>query len=437
MHPRGLLLTFFSFSYREAYILPPTAVFIMFRERYFSLRALYDPDAKTINIPGSDLELHHFPFSSAHSKLLPGADSYTCEEHGLVFKEDLDSRIRQRMDHYPETLKHTDIGIGENRDFTYAVFKKAVPARADDVIFLFHGLNEHSWLKYLPWAEQLVGLTGKAVILFPIAFHMNRTPVEWGNSRPMNSVSGIRHRDSAAVLNSSFANAAISTRIETIPQRFFWSGLQTFDDIVRLISEIRGGSHPLIAPGAGIDLFAYSIGSFLSEILLMANPEGYFADSRLFMFCGGPTLDRMSPNSKFILDSDATIALYSFYTERLEAELQLDRRIAHYFSDAHPAGTIFRMMLSYRKEKKARERHLRRLQDRLHAVALRKDDVIPATEVLNTLKGEYRDIGTRVDVLDFPYPYTHINPFPTDETHEHLVDSCFRDVFSRAAEHLR
>src|SRR5208283_5484943 len=157
--------------------------------------------------------------------------------------------------------------------------------------------------------------------------------------------------------------------IEMIPQRFFWSGLQTFEDVVDLITEIKEGQHPLVAPCAHFDLFAYSIGSFLSEILMMANPNDYFRESKLFIFCGGPTLDRMSPNSKFILDSDATIALYAFYTERLEAELRLDHRIAHYFSEAHSVGLAFRMLLSYQKNKETRERRFRELENQLHAVA--------------------------------------------------------------------
>ncbi len=261
---------------------------------------------------------------------------------------------------------------------------------------------------------------------------MNRIPAEWGKTRPMNTVSGIRRSQSPAIMNSSFANAAISTRIEMIPQRFFWSGLQTFEDVVDLITEIMEGKHPLVAPCARFDLFAYSIGSFLSEILMMANPNDYFRESKLFIFCGGPTLDRMSPNSKFILDSDATIALYAFYTERLEAELRLDHRIAHYFSEGHSVGLAFRMLLSYQKNKETRERRFRELKSQLHPVALKKDEVIPANEVINTLKGDCRDIGIDVEVLDFPYPYTHINPFPSDAAIEKLVNESFNEVFEKA-----
>jgi len=408
-----------------------------YQERYHRLKSFYDPSLEAISLPWEDMEIHNCPFHSQHWTSLPGASTYTCTDHDIHFNESLPSYGNSQSPDYPDTLSHSDVDILENKSFTYVLFKKSVPSRSKGVILLFHGLNERSWSKYLPWADELVKNTGKAVILFPIAFHMNRAPSEWGKARLMVDVSEKRRKYSPAIMNSSFANAAISARIEQIPQRFFWSGLQTFDDIVSLISEVKNGSHPFIARDATIDLFGYSVGSFLSEILLMANPSNYFGASRLFLFCGGPTLDRMFPDSKFILDSDATIAMYSYYTERLETELRLDRRISHYFSEAHPSGRVFRTMLSYQKNKEAREQFFREANGRLRAIALKKDDVVPPAEVLNTLMGEYRNICNPVEVLDFPYPYTHVNPFPTGEGYDEVVDDWFSEVFSKAADHLR
>jgi len=407
-------------------------ILMTYEETYKHLQKLYDPLAPVISVPGSDLAIYHEKFFSQWWEMLPGAKEYRCAEHDIVFQEDLEARQRTIAAPYPESLKHDDIEIVENKEFSYVVFRKADPRRSTGVILMFHGLNEHYWFKYLPWAKKLVELTGKAVVLFPIAFHMNRTPPAWSNSRSMNVVTTTRRAQSEAIMNSSFANAAISARLEMIPQRFFWSGAQTFDDVVRLVSGIRSGSNPLIAAGSSIDIFAYSIGSFLAEILLMANPDDLFTASRLFMFCGGPTLDRMSPSSKFILDSDATIAIYSFYSERLESELRHDRRIEHFFSE-HPAGIMFKVMLSYQKNKEVREKRFRELQNQIYAIALKKDEVIPPSEVLNILKGDYRDIGVPVEVLDFPFPYDHITPFPLDQKNEWLVDEAFNSVFNKAA----
>ena len=60
------------------------------------------------------------------------------------------------------------------------------------------------------------------------------------------------------------------------------------------------------------EVITYSIGCLLAEILKLANPKGYFTQSRLCLFCGGPVFDRLSPVSKFILDSEANVALYSY-----------------------------------------------------------------------------------------------------------------------------
>lgn len=76
----------------------------------------------------------------------------------------------------------------ENYRFKYILIKDTGTARAKDAIFLFHGLNEKSWDKYLPWGLKLHEITGKAIILFPIAYHMNRAPLLWNNPRKMNLV---------------------------------------------------------------------------------------------------------------------------------------------------------------------------------------------------------------------------------------------------------
>jgi len=405
-------------------------------DKYNLLENKYNLKDDSIKIPECGIEIRNLKFISDSWILLPGAKEYKCLKHNSGFLEKINYEKHEIFQHYPDILKHDDLEIFENREFSYTIFQKIGSKKSDSVILLFHGLNEKHWNKYLPWAEKLVQLTGKTVLLFPIAFHMNRSPADWSNPHLMNNVALLRRNYSRSITNSTFANAAISARIQTIPQRFFWSGLQTFYDVVKLISEIKKNNHPLINPTATIDLFSYSIGSFLSEILMMANPRNYFSDSRLFMFCGGSTLDRMSPNSKFILDSDATIAIYSFYTERLESELKLDKRIAHYFNGNHVSGTYFKSMLSYKKNKELRENRFNELSKRIYAIALKKDEVIPPNEVINTLQGDYRSIPTKVDIMDFPFPYSHIKPFTEDSSYSDVVDKHFNTIFNSAAKFL-
>ena len=107
---------------------------------------------------------------------------------------------------------------------------------------MLHGFNEKYWDKYLPWAKRLMEQTGKAVVLFPIAFHMNRAPHEWCERRLMHEVSDLRKKTFPDVICSSLVNVAISTRLQAKPQRFVWSGLQTYYDVIRLIRHSREAS---------------------------------------------------------------------------------------------------------------------------------------------------------------------------------------------------
>ena len=80
------------------------------------------------------------------------------------------------------TVQLADNNIIENFSFEYPVFTPSGKFRQDKAILLLHGLNERNWDKYLPWAEFLCLHTGKPVILFPIAFHINRALVTWSKS---------------------------------------------------------------------------------------------------------------------------------------------------------------------------------------------------------------------------------------------------------------
>jgi hypothetical protein len=385
---------------------------------------------------GGPLLVDSLPFHSRHVHLLLGHPAYRCDEHGVQFQPPPAPLPDVRAAGYPPSLCLEDATVAENQDFTYLLFTPAARPQARGVIILLHGLNERTWDKYLPWAVTLAGRTGKAVILFPIAFHMTRAPLEWTAPRIMRHVSVLRREHSPTIANSSLANAPISTRLERSPQRLFWTGLQTLDDLLDLIALIRRGAHPRIAAAAEIDFFAYSIGAFLGEILLMADPGGQLTAARLCVFCGGPTFDRMYPNSRYILDSDATIALASFFVERLDSEVKADPRLAHYFGAGHAAGRSFQTMLSSHKHQADREAAFRALGGRLRAIALREDEVVPPSEVLNTLQGGYRDIPIPVEILQFPFPYNHMVPFPTAGARATDVDAAFEAVFERAAAHL-
>jgi hypothetical protein len=265
---------------------------------------------------------------------------------------------------------------------------------------------------------------------------MNRAPYDWSDRRKMFSVSEFRRSKFPYILNSTLVNVAISTRLHSHPQRFFWSGLQTYYDVIQLIETIKSGKHPLIASEASIDFFAYSIGCLLAEILMMTNHNGYFDSSRLFMFCGGSVFNRLSPVSKLILDSEASVAMYSFAIEHLENHLKNDPHLNHYLGEAHPEGVYFRSMLNYGKMLSYRENAFRCIGERMMSVVLENDTVIPPYEVINTLQGIMRNLPAQVEILQFPYEYRHEDPFPVTETIAGEVTRQFHRVFDIAGKFL-
>ena len=302
---------------------------------YHSLRLGVGYDADEIPID-EHVRVANLTFCSESEGLLPGDARYVCPVHGTVLHEAAGSDETEAVGSEVPFLHSAH--VPENREFRYHVFMPADVDRARDVVLMFHGFNEKYWHKYLPWAHRLVTQTGKTVVLFPIASHMNRVPVAWSDRRLMHRLSGERRRRFPSIVASTLSNAAISTRLQARPQRFIWSGLQTYGDAIQLMRDIRAGTHPLVAPAARIDLFGFSIGCLLAQILLMTDPGGIFAHTRLCLFCGGAVFNRMSPVSRFILDSECNVALYSYLVEHLESHLRDNERLRHFLGDEPPAG---------------------------------------------------------------------------------------------------
>jgi hypothetical protein len=380
------------------------------------------------------IDVSKIQYNSKDHSILPGNASFQCSKHGVQL-EDKTCLPPTQLGYEKEVseLFISDAEIDSNKQFEYYLFQPKGKI-SEDVIFLFHGLNERKWDKYFPWATELVKNTGKAVILFPLAFHMNRAPESWSSKSNMQLVSKLRTEKRPANSYSSFLNAAISTRLEAVPQRLFWSGLQTFMDFTKIVAQIKAGKVSGIKEGARIDLFGYSIGAFFALIAIMANPKGYFSDSKLACFCGGCTLDRMNPVSKYIMDSKSFLSLQSFFIEQLNCQFAEESRLHHYFYEDHKDEPFFTRMLSYQHHKEERETKLRELSDRIMAITLKKDDIIAPIEVINTLQGDYRDIGIKVAVKDFDYAYNHVQPFRATPRNREIIDDAYRKVFSEISD---
>ena len=323
----------------------------------------------------------------------------------------------------------TDDCIDENQSFNYTIFTPDRMEKQDKAILLLHGLNERSWDKYFTWAEYLVQHTGRPVILFPIAFHMNRSPMTWNNPRMILPWVNLRKKEVSGLTNSTFANVALSYRISKQPLRFYVSGLQSAYNIQQLVSEIKSGSHPLFKEGTSINIFAYSIGAFLSQILLLSNTDEMFSDTKLLMFCGGSIFSEMNGNARDILDKEASDRLMSYYINDFAARRQGG-------SEALPCclEEAFRMMISPDEMRNHRESFFQSACQRIRAISLKRDIVIPTEGIIRALGKSSRKI---LQELDFPFEYSHQTPFPfrADKDKEE-VNQAFNRVFGQVAEFL-
>jgi len=387
---------------------------------YRFLKKIYNQDENVIPIPGSDLYIENHRFVSSDSPLI---------KYKTLNKEC--SLFPPSAPFTTNLAKIDDSELKENTSFIFSIFKKK--HQSEDVILLLHGLNERNWDKYLPWAKKLVEKTGKSVILFPISFHMNRAPELWSNPRLMNKICRERAEIYSDKESTSFVNAALSTRLEYRPQRFFRSGLKTIYDIIKLIGKIKSGEQNGINKNAKIDLFGYSIGAFIAEILFIANPLDYFADSRLFLFCGGPVFDKMKPVSRYIIDKKANESLRKYYIDDFYYYVDEDESLKWFFRKSNKIAKAFAGMLNLRWMKNFREQRLKEMSAKIVSLSLAKDYVMPFKAVEETLNGTFNSRHINTVVEDFPYEYDHVNPFPPIDKIAELVDESFEKIFDIAS----
>jgi len=319
--------------------------------------------------------------------------------------------------------------ILENKSFTYMVFNPLGRVKSDQAIILLHGLNERTWEKYLTWAEYLVITTGKPVILFPIAFHMNRSPRSWSDPREASSWVIQRKLEVLDLCNSTFANVALSCRISKNPLRFYASGRESVYNLWQLVHDIKSGVHPLFKEDTSINLLAYSIGAFLSQVLLLANPGNLFTDSRLFMFCGGSIFSEMDGRARDIMDKEAFERMEYYFTHSFIERTSIPETFKNDFLEH-----AFKAMIRPDILKLFRENFFEKASDRIRAVSLKQDTVIPTTGISLALG---RAACKILKEIDFPFSYSHQVPFPMrGKVNPVEVNQAFASVFNQAASFL-
>ncbi len=395
------------------------------------LKALVNYDDEVIAVDDR-VVIKNFDFKSNYQSILPGGlENPDNHEYTPPSPEDYEPDIIRQM------LNKTDAEISENINFRYHMMMPCGEQKSKGIVLMFHGFNEKTWYKYLPWAYHIVKKTGKSVVFFPIAFHMNRAPAAWSGAHEMYKISEERKFRHPEVIGSSLSNVAISTRLHNKPKRFIWSGLQTYYDAIDFVENIKADKHLMIDKEATIDFCSYSIGTFLGQILMMTNKNGYFSKSKYATFCGGAVFNRLFPVSKFILDSEANVSLYSYVVEHIESHMKHDEILNKYLSEPCIEGVNFKCMLNYKTLTKYRETKFREMQDQFYAVTLAQDEVVPPYEVMNTMQGSKRDIAINVDVFDLPYKYKHEDPFPALTKIADEVDKQFIYIFDKISEFLK
>lgn len=370
-----------------------------FAENYMKLKSAFDLRPDEASLPEGDLVLKNFSFNSS----LPHWVEYSPEDNL----------------------------IEGNFHFRYPVIMPSNLKKASRVIIFLHGLNERSWHKHLSGAGMLAEKIKCPVIMFPLSFHINRGLPEWTDYRKMAEPLQSRRIKYPGLNEASVINIAMSRRLTENPGRFIVSGFQSITDLISLVQQIREGRHPLFEAGTEADLFAYSISCMMLQSLMISDQGDVLHNSRIVMFAGGSLFSQINGISRFIMDNVAFQTIRSFYLRTLDKRNNFLKGLRPLFME-HKFGKAFRTLISGEKFKKEREQGIGNYHDNLLVLALQKDHIMPV-QGIRTAMGERFCRSENFRILDFPYPYTHENPFPVLNTNfEKQVEKGFLSVYDLA-----
>ena len=172
----------------------------------------------------------------------------------------------------------------------------------------------------------------------------------------------------------------------------------------------------------------------VSQVLFISNPDKLISDSRFFLFCGGSIFEKMNGSAREIMDKEAWLRVYNYYSTRLGHDDGFNDRIIPDLND-ELLNRSFMLMLKADLNNNVRSEFFDCNKSRLRICTLKKDIVIPTYGVKLALGKKSQDI---IDELDFCYDYTHQNHFPLEKS---IIDNCilndaFLSVLERAASFL-
>jgi pimeloyl-ACP methyl ester carboxylesterase len=386
---------------------------LSYTESVRQCRAICTPYARPQGVVGA-VRFVHRSFSSSHSSSLLGEDH--CIEENLSFS-------------CPVCMPGGETG-----------------GPFDRAIILLHGLNERYWDKYMPWAYTLAVRLGVPVIMFPIAFHMDRGRPAWSDMRRMNREATKRrsavYGGGAGARTVSCANCAMSERIGSHPERSVRSGIQTIGDVEQLVRELGNGTVEGFSEVGHIDLFGYSIGCTILEALLMKDQQRrdgdqLFKDSQAVLFCGGAVLCHTDPVRRGIIDQAAFSRLHRFFVELSHANPEALAAAGHEGHNELQQVDALASLLQLDVRREFRERLLGACAARLLSVCLTEDTVFPPAVIRQTLEGILPAGSIRC--ISVHEKASHEMPFPVcdDLNDADQVDKSFQMVFDHLCAHYQ
>ena len=294
-----------------------------------------------------------------------------------------------------------DRNITENRRFTYLMAEPAhfSDAGFDDVLILIHGLNEGNSAKLFPWAYNLAHRLNMPVLIFPLAFHIDRRSSAWGFTSQV-KLSGQRAAVPGNRKTSPF-NALISHRLSEAPERFTRAGLQSYYDLIDLCDSISSGRHPRCRQGAAPHFLGYSAGGYLALNLMLSNPGIRFSDSRCVLFASGAKLADMDSASIFIMDQEAGDRLTGFLGDRGYEKTIYDKEVGDRSED--PAYWMGEILFGG----STMQERLQTISRRCLAIGGTNDRVIPLVGMSNNLSPL---AVRRLDLGIHEFPFTMKGP---------------------------
>lgn len=318
-----------------------------------------------------------------------------------------DGRCRLRRPRFDSRwtglLLPEDRDIAENRGFNYLMVEPVdLPAGGgDEVLVIFHGLNEGSYARMLPWACSFALRLDIPVILFPLSFHVGRRSDLW-RTQDQTRIAAHRAAMDGNGRTSPF-NGRISERLCRSPERYLLGGLQSYFDAVDLAARIEAGDHVSCRAGARPRFLGYSAGGYLALVLLLADPGGRFSDSRAALFASGAPLDGIRPGSLFIMDDAAAKRLSAYLGGRSFPRGAVDGR------HRQPVEAPGRWLAEVLFHGDGLAERMTDLQDRLLVVVNPADRVISAERAAWNLRPAP---VLRLDLGAHEFPFTTGDPLP-------------------------